>query len=63
MANNSCICSAIYGCVGWHRRTHHIVKAKAYEAMKRRKKSIGTANLVSDEPLSVEGTVLDPRPA
>lgn len=42
--------------------THYIVKVKAYDAMKRRDKSRGTANLISDEPLSVVGTVLDPRP-
>lgn len=43
-----------------------MVKVEAYDATKRRKKSRGVASLVelpSDEPLSVDGTDLDPRPS
>ena len=47
-------------------RTQQSVEVEAYDAMNNRKKSRGAANLVevaSDEPFSVDGTVLDPRPA
>lgn len=43
-----------------------MVKVEAYDATKRRKKSRGVASLVelpSDDPLSVDGTDLDPRPS
>lgn len=42
------------------------VKVEAYDATNRRKNSRGAANLVevaSEEPLFVDGTELDPRPA
>lgn len=43
-----------------------IVKIEAYDVTNRRKNSKGAASLVevaSEEPLSVDGTELDPRPA
>lgn len=42
------------------------MNVEAYDATNRRKNSRGAANLVevaSEEPLSVDGTELDPRPA
>ena len=49
----------------WRTQTDK-VKVEAYDATNRRKNSRGAANLVevaSEEPLFVDGTELDPRPA